>query len=73
VTKKHLYAEHGVAHYWIVDPEARTLEALELREGRRTELGSWDDRASANIPPFDEVALEIGRLFLPREEEEDRT
>lgn len=32
-TKFRIYAEHGIAHYWIVDPVARTLEAYELREG----------------------------------------
>lgn len=33
VAKLHAYARHGVAHYWLVDPEAGTLEALELVEG----------------------------------------
>ncbi|NUP11436.1 MAG: Uma2 family endonuclease [Polyangiaceae bacterium] len=27
VTKRHLYAEHGVPFYWLVDPAERTLEA----------------------------------------------
>lgn len=31
-TKFHIYAEHDIAHYWIVDPVARTLEAYALRE-----------------------------------------
>lgn len=29
-TKARLYARHGIRHYWIVDPESRTLEAYEL-------------------------------------------
>jgi Uma2 family endonuclease len=70
VSKRSLYAEHGVAHYWLVDPEARTLEALELRAGRWTDLGAWDDTATARIPPFEDVPLAIGRLFLPRENDE---
>lgn len=38
VEKAQLYARHGVRHYWLVDPEAQTLEAFELAEGqyRRT-------------------------------------
>jgi len=67
VTKRRLYASHGVPYYWIVDPEARTLEALRLdmetREWR--EIGAYDDQSTARIAPFDAVQLEVGRLFFP--------
>jgi Uma2 family endonuclease len=33
VKKKRIYLEHGVAHYWIVDPEDRMLEENVLEEG----------------------------------------
>jgi Uma2 family endonuclease len=66
VTKRRIYAEHGVAHYWIVDPDARTLEALTLENGRWVDAGSFDDQAQARIAPFTEVMLPVGRLFLPR-------
>jgi len=33
VAKVNAYARRGVTHYWQVDPEAGTLEALELVEG----------------------------------------
>jgi Uma2 family endonuclease len=66
VEKRALYAAAGVAHYWIVDPDARTLEALMLRDGRWLESGAWTDGAVVRIPPFEEVELDISRLFLPR-------
>jgi Uma2 family endonuclease len=66
VLKRHLYSEHGVPHYWIVDPAARTLEALELAGGRWTDTGSYDEHALARVRPFESVELPIGRLFLPR-------
>jgi Uma2 family endonuclease len=65
VTKRDLYARHGVAHYWIVDVEARTLEAFSLEGGRWVLRGNHDDDDTARIPPFEEVELIIGRLFLP--------
>lgn len=69
VYKRHLYARHGVRHYWLVDPEARTLEALELHDGRWVDAGPYDDEAIARVPPFEAVELTIGRLFLPRASE----
>jgi Uma2 family endonuclease len=69
VIKRDLYARHRIPHYWLVDPEARTLEALELTGDRWVEIGAWDETASARIAPFADVELEVGRLFLPREAE----
>lgn len=71
VTKRNLYARCGVLHYWLIDPDARVLEALALREGSWFEVGVYDDSASARIPPFEAVELEIGRLFLPKEADEN--
>jgi Uma2 family endonuclease len=33
VLKKQVYAEHGVEHYWLVDPDGPSIEALRLVEG----------------------------------------
>jgi len=66
VTKRHIYAAHGIRHFWLVDPDARTLEALVLEGGRWVDAGSYDETARAKIPPFEPVELDIARLFLPR-------
>ena len=65
VTKRRLYAASGVAFYWIVDTEARTLEAYELRDARWVEVGTYDENDLARIAPFEAVELPIARLFLP--------
>ena len=65
ITKADLYLRAGVPHYWLVDPEARTLEALEASEGRWVRLGAWSDGDLAAIPPFEAVPMDVGSLFPP--------
>lgn len=65
VHKAELYARHGVAFYWIIDPNERTLEAFELAARRWVMLGSYDGSRVARIAPFEAVELEVGRLFAP--------
>lgn len=66
VTKRDLYRRFGVPYYWMVDPEARTLEALKRDGDRWVELGAWDDTATVRVEPFEAIELEVGRLFLPK-------
>lgn len=68
VVKRRLYAESGVAFYWILDPQARTLEALRLDFATRAwiEVGAYGDDGVARIAPFDAIELEVGRLFSPQ-------
>jgi Uma2 family endonuclease len=72
VTKRRKYAAHGVAHYWMLDPERRTLEALSLEKGRWVDAGSFDETALARIAPFEAIELPVGRLFLPRKTTAER-
>jgi len=67
VTKRHLYASSGVAHYWIADPAARTLETYRLDAGTRrwVDSGAFDAASTAGIPPFEAVELNLGRIFPP--------
>jgi hypothetical protein len=37
-----------------------------LEAGRWVDAGSFDDAASARIPPFEAVELDISRIFLPK-------
>ena len=70
ITKLAEYAEFGVRWYWLLDPEARTLEVLKLGEGGLYvhALGATDGTVS-EVPGFpglrldlDEVWREIDRL-----------
>jgi len=58
-----VYARFGVAHVWIVDPAAQTLEAFELREGRWLWIAALKDDDQVAVPPFDAVAFSLADLW----------
>jgi Uma2 family endonuclease len=60
--KMPIYARENVGFAWLVDPLARTLEALRLEAGRWVVLGTWRDDAKIRAEPFD--AVEIGLAVL---------
>ncbi len=61
--KRALYARESVRHLWFVDPDARTLEACELREGRWLLLTTLVDDASVSLPPFDAITYPPNALW----------
>ena len=59
------YAEAGVAHVWLVDPIARTVEVYQLEGGRWVLLGPHGDETEpVRIPPFCEIAIDLSRWWL---------
>ena len=61
--KMPLYARNGVAHCWLVDPDLRTLEVFENREGRWLLLGVLENDTAVSQPPFDAIAFSLSRLW----------
>jgi len=63
VVKLPVYARYAVAHAWIVDPAAQTLEAFDLREGRWTLIAALKDDDRVAVPPFDAVEFSLADLW----------
>jgi hypothetical protein len=63
-TKKlRIYAREQVAHAWLIDPIARTLEVLRLEHGRWTMLGTHAGAEVVRAEPFTEIELELASLW----------
>ena len=63
VLKVPIYAAQGVQHLWLVEPVDGRIEAYVLESARWVWIGTWTDDAAAKIPPFDEVPLDLSRLW----------
>lgn len=63
IEKRDLYEQYGVREYWLIDPEAQTLEVLHLESGRYqliTRCTPGQTAASKLLPGFE---VEVAALF----------
>jgi Uma2 family endonuclease len=61
--KRRIYAAASVAHLWLVDPTARTLEAFSLRDGAWTLIAALKDAEEVRAPPFNAIAFPLSALW----------
>jgi Uma2 family endonuclease len=63
VAKVQLYARYEVPFYWIVDPDARVIEAYELAEGGYRLAATARGADPVPLPPFRDLALVADPLW----------
>lgn len=59
IEKRDLYEQYGVKEYWLIDPEAQTIEVLHLESGRyqlSMRCASGQTAGSKLLPGF-EIAV----------------
>jgi Uma2 family endonuclease len=66
--KMRIYAREGVAHAWLVDPLAQTLEVLRLEGERWLLLGTHAGNDVVRAEPFVELDFELRLLWSEPEE-----
>lgn len=63
VTKRRLYGRFGVREYWIVDPEARSIEVC-VHDGRELVThGVWQEGMEAESPLLQGFRLAVRPIF----------
>lgn len=60
------YEKGKVAHYWIVDPTAETIEGYKLTGGKYRLSGKGKNDDIVRLPPFPELNIPLGQLWWRR-------
>jgi Uma2 family endonuclease len=61
--KRELYRLNGVAHLWLVDPEAHTLEVFARTEAAWTLAAAFQDGDDVRAAPFETLAFPLASLW----------
>ncbi|MDI6766005.1 MAG: Uma2 family endonuclease [Bacteroidota bacterium] len=62
-TKKALYEKNGVKEYWIVDPDAKTIECLVLKNNKFERCGLFSIADTYSSCLFSELKVVVKEIF----------
>ena len=63
VEKLPIYGTARVTHTWLIDPNLRTLEAFENRDGKWLLLAALKNDDAVSIAPFDAITFDLAALW----------
>jgi Uma2 family endonuclease len=59
------YEKGKVAHYWIVDPQEKTIEGFKLSGGKYRPSGRGKNSESVRLPPFEKLEIKLSDIWQP--------
>lgn len=62
--KRQLCARHGIPHYWIVDPDARAIDAYVLAAAAYQLEARLEGPAPRALPPFPDLLLDPVAIWV---------
>jgi Uma2 family endonuclease len=63
IDKRDLYEQHGVLEYWLIDPEAETIEVLHLSGGEYQLAGRWGPGGQAQSRLLEGFTVSVSELL----------
>lgn len=63
IVKRALYARNGVPEYWIVDPEAKGIEVLQLRGSEYVPHAYFEEADTLGSPVLSGLNLSVREIF----------
>lgn len=63
IEKLQEYAAFGIRYYWLLDPEARTLEVLERTDGGSYSIALAEGRGRLAVPGCEGLVLDLDALW----------
>ena len=70
--KRELYARHGVKEYWPIDPVARTVTVLLLRDGEFVEVDVYKEGDTVTSPTLEGFSFRVEEIFPAPDRAEGR-
>jgi len=67
VKKLEVYREAKVQHYWLVDPQARTIEAYRYSDGTYVWAAGAEGESEFTHPDFPDLVIALKDLFVMRD------
>jgi Uma2 family endonuclease len=61
--KRQVYADAGVGHLWLLDPDQRQLEVFALTAGHWLLLATIESGQDVSCAPFDAISFPLNDLF----------
>ena len=65
VLKARKYAECNVSHYWLADPEQRTLEVRRLENEKWVVVSTFEGAEKVRAEPFESIEIDLGDFWGP--------
>lgn len=62
-SKGDIYAREGVSYLWLLDPDARILEAFVLEGSEWRMIGAFANDAEVSVPPFEDISVPLSELW----------